>query len=415
MSRANVGLWGHRDFMRLWTAQAISTFGARIAREGLPMAAVVTLQAGPEAVGLFAALRLGSQGLAGLIAGPLADRLPRRALLVGADLARAAVLTLVPLAALIGRLTLAEIFLAGVLMGAFNVVFDVADHAFLPSLLAHSELVEGNAKLATTEAVAEVAGPALYGALFSLMAPPLALGVNAATYLASAALLGRIRGAREAHPALPDGEPPASLLRGFGAALAHPLVRPLWLADVTRAFFGGFFSALYILFAFRWLHLTAWMFGITVALGGVGGLAGATLAPRLLARLGFGRAILLAGASGAALQVFVPLASGAPLVAMGFLCVAQLFGDGLQTAADIGSVSLRQSLVPAHELGRVGGAFASGQGLMGVAGALAGGWAGAALGPRGTLYLAAAGLTAASAFVALSPLRRLRTPAQAPG
>src|SRR5580698_5494086 len=98
------GLWGHRDFMRLWGAQAVSTFGARIAREGLPMAAVITLKAGPQALGLFAAV--------GLFAGALADRLPKRRLLIAADIARALVLAAIPLAALAGRLTLVEIYIA---------------------------------------------------------------------------------------------------------------------------------------------------------------------------------------------------------------------------------------------------------------------------------------------------------------
>ncbi|HTX49290.1 MAG TPA: MFS transporter [Caulobacteraceae bacterium] len=405
---ADRGLWGHRDFLRLWAAQAVSTFGARIAREGLPMAAVVTLHAGPAATGLFAALRLGSQGLMGLVAGHLADRLPKRSLLIAADLARALVLTLVPLAALVGRLSLTEIFLAGVLMGAFGVVFDVADHAFLPSLLKPAQVIEGNAKLGATEAMAEVGGPALYGAIFSVVAPPIGIGVTALTYLASALFLSRIRPPRSAaEPGKAPGQG-IDLAAGFRLVLAHSLVRPLWLAEMTRNFFGGFFAALYLLFALRVLRLTPFMLGLTVACGGLGGILGAALAPRLARTAGVGPTILFAGAAGAATQVLVPAAGGAPLAAMGFLCAAQFFGDGLMTAADVNAVTLRQTVIPPDQLGRAGGAFASGQGFMGVAGALGGGWVATLFDPREALYVAAAGMVAATLFVAASPLRGLR-------
>jgi hypothetical protein len=372
------------------------------------MTAVITLKAGPAALGLFAALALGSQAVTGLFAGPLVDRLPKRWLLIGADLGRACVLTLVPLTAALGWLSLGEIYLAGALMGVFNVVFDVADHAFLPSVIAPAELMEGNSKLATTDAVAEVGGPALYGLLFSIMIPPLAIAVNAVTYLVSALFLGRVRASGRPAAAPAGGDGALDLLRGFRIVLAHPLARPLWLADVTQAFFGSFFAALYLLFAVRWLHLSQAMVGATVACGGIGGLVGAMAAPALTRRLGIGPMILLTGLAGAAMTLLIPLARGAPLAAMGFLMVAQLVGDGLQTASGIGAVSLRQSVLPPEALGRAGGAFASGQAVLGVAGALAGGMLGGGLGPRETLLIAALGITSASLFVLASPLRRLR-------
>jgi MFS family permease len=405
-TRAANGLRGHRDFRRLWGAQAISSFGARIAREGLPMTAVITLQAGPQALGLFAALTLAAQAAVGLFAGALADRLPRRRLLIAADLARAVVLAAIPLAALAGRLTLAEIYLAAVLLGAANVVFDVADHAYLPSLIDPGDLTEGNARLSATEAVAEVGGPALTGVLVAVIAPPVAVGLNALTYLASALLLGRIRGEAPS-PAPPAAPHPLDLTSGLRLVLAHPLVRPLWLADVCKSFFGYFFAALYILLALNGLKLTTPMLGLTIAMGGVGGLAGAALAPGLTRRLGPGRMILLAGGAGGATLFLVPLAAGPPLVAMAILAASQLVGDALQTAAGIGSASLRQTILPADQLGRAGGAFATGASAAGVLGALTGGALGAVLGPRETLLIAAAGVTAASLFVLVSPLRRL--------
>jgi MFS family permease len=409
MIMRSTGLRGHRDFMRLWSAQAVSAFGARIAREGLPMTAVLTLKAGPEAIGLFAALALGAQAVVGLFAGALADHLPKRRLLIAADIARALVLAAIPLAALAGRLSLLEIYLAAVLMGAANVTFDVADHAFLPSLIDTGDLADGNARLAATEAVAEVGGPALAGLLFQLVSPPIAVAVNAATYLASAALLGRIGVGGAPRPA---GEPRPpfrlDLTAGVRLVLSHPLVRPLWLGDVMRGFFGNFFAALYILLAIDVLKLTPGMLGLTIAMGGVGGFVGAAAAPRLTRRLGPGPTILANGLIGGAALFLIPLAAGPPLIAMTVLAAAQLFGDALQTIAQVNAATLRQTVLPPEQLGRAGGAFATGGAAAGVAGALAGGALGAAIGPRETLLIAAAGVTAASLFVVFSPLRALR-------
>src|SRR5579864_6478105 len=122
-------LWRHRNFLKLWAAQTISGVGARIAREGLPMTAVLLLRAPPAAMGVLAAVGLAAYAIVGVAAGVLADRLPRRSLLIGADLGRAAVMVAVPAAALAHRLDLAGVAVALAAMSALTVVFDVADHA----------------------------------------------------------------------------------------------------------------------------------------------------------------------------------------------------------------------------------------------------------------------------------------------
>ena len=403
--RPSGSLWRHADFRRLWGAQAVSSFGARIAREGLPMAAVLSLKAGPQALGLFAAVTLGAQAAVGLFAGALADRAPKRSLLIGGDLARALVLLAIPLAAFFGRLTLFEIFVAGALMGVFNVVFDVADHAILPELIPATALTDGNSKLAATDAVAEVGGPALAGVLFQLVSPPLAVAINAATYVVSAILLGRVRGGGPPPPVETPEPFRLGLADGLLVVLSHPLVRPLWLSGAAKGFFGSFYAALYILLAINVLKLTTGMLGLTIAMGGVGGLAGAALAPRITRALGPGPTILIAGCISAATGFLIPLAAGPPLVAMAMLAAAQLVGDALQTMAEIVGVTLRQTVLPPRQLGRAAGAFASAGALAGVMGALSGGVLGALIGPRETLLIAQLGFLAVSLLVVFSPLR----------
>ncbi len=412
-------LWRHRDFLKLWAAQAVSSLGARITREGLPFAAVMSLGATPAQVGILAALSRGPGIVIGLAGGGFVDRGRRRPIMIGADVGRALALATIPLAAWTRALSLDQIYGVAALVGALSVLFDIADHAYLPTLIAPAQLVDGNARLATTDAVAEIGGPALYGVLFQFLTAPVAIAVNAGSYLFSAAALATIR-APEPTPAPhgPGGADRAAAIArdfrtGLGAALGDPAVRALLAITTASSLFGAFFSALYIVFALRTLHLTAGMLGATVAVGGVAALAGATLAGRLIRRFGLGWVYAGTGIAGAAGALFIPLAGGSAWTGMAMLMVAQLIGDSLGTVAEIAGRTLRQSLVPPGLMGRVGGVFAVAQGAMGVAGAVAGGWLGQSLGVRQTLLLACAGIVVAAAGALTPPLTRIRTAAAA--
>ena len=407
------GLWRHGDFLRLWAAQSVSSLGARITREGLPFAAVMSLGATPAQVGLLAALARGPAIVVGLASGGVVDRRRRRPLLIGADLARALVLATIPIAAWSRLLTLNQVYLVAALVGALNVFFDIADHAYLPSLIARDQLVDGNARLATTEAIAEIGGPALYGVLFQIFTAPIAIAVNAGTYLFSAAALATIR-TREPRPPGGGGESPRQLIGdfrlGLRAALADRSVRALLAVSTVAALFGAFFSALYIVFAVRTLHLSAGMLGATVAVGGVSALFGAGLAGRLIRRFGMGPAFVFTGIVAGAGSVFVPLAHGAPWMAMLMLMISQVIGDSVGTVSEIAGRSLRQSLVAPEMMGRVGGVFAVATGVTGIVGAILGGWLGGVIGQSHTLLIASLGITLAPCIGLFSPLVRQGQP-----
>src|SRR4051812_8506852 len=110
-------LWADRDFVKLWTAQAISAFGARITRDGLPLAAVLTLRATPVQVGLLAALSYGPALIVGLAAGGHVDRSRRRSLMIYMDLLRAAALTTIPVAAWLHLLSMPQLYIAAGMVG----------------------------------------------------------------------------------------------------------------------------------------------------------------------------------------------------------------------------------------------------------------------------------------------------------
>ena len=419
LERAPGGLWRHADFLKLWAAQAVSALGARITREGLPFAAVVSLGASPAQVGVLAALSRGPAILVGLVGGGFVDRSRRRPILIGADLGRAVALATIPLAAWWGRLAMDQVYVVAAVVGALSVLFDIADHAYLPGLIGRDLLVDGNAKLALTESVAEIGGPGLYGVLFQLLTAPLAIAVNAATYLFSGVVLAGIRTPEPApapaavrpHTGGKDGSRFAADFRaGLAIALTHPALRPLLAVTVLSALFGSFYSALYTLYAVRVLGLSAPMLGATVATGGVAALFGAAVAGAAIRRLGLGRAFVFTGVVASAGSLLIPLAGGTPVAGMAMLIGAQLIGDSFGTVTEIAGRTLRQTLVPPELLGRVGGVFATLPGVSGVAGAVLGGWLGSVLGARETLFIASAGVIASPLLALFSPLARLNDP-----
>jgi len=401
-------LWGDRDFVKLWTAQGVSAFGARITREGLPMAAVMTLGAAPAQIGLLAALSYGPALLVGLAAGGFVDRTRRRGLMIAMDLLRAAVLATIPVAAWLHLLSMPQLYLAAAVVGGASVLFQIADHAYLPGLVAREQLTRANASLSATESVSEVAGPALAGVLFQWFAGPLAVAINAVTYLVSAAFLGAIT-RREPPPEVhQQAHWRRDITDGVRAAMSEPRVAPLLFLTGCNALFGSFYAALYVLFALRILGLTPAMLGVTIAAGGVGGIAGAVVAPRLAKWLGVGPAIVAAAAGAALFSPLTPLAPASPYPGMAFLGTAQLFGDALAVAAAVLAASLRQTLLPQAVLGRVAATFQAVGGGMAVIGALTGGVLGGLIGPRATLFIAVGGLLIGPLVVALSPLRQYR-------
>jgi len=402
-------LWRHDDFLRLWGAQTVSDFGARITRDGLPMMAVMGLAATPAQLGLLSALSSGPALLVGLAAGDFVDHTARRPILIAADLARALVLVALPVAAWLGLLSMLQVYAAAALVSAASVLFDIADHAYLPGLVGKGLVTDANAKFSLTESVAEMGGPALAGLLFQWLTAPIAVAVNAATYLVSALMIGRIR---SPEPAPNAGAPRRGwvdgVVTGARAAWGEPRVRALLVMTGTGSLFGGFFGALYIAFVLRGLGLSPALLGLGIATGGVGALAGSILAQPMTRRFGVGPTICLSGALSALGTMILLLAPASPAPAMAALVVSQFLGDAFGVVPLILSASLRQTLLPQNLLGRVGATFRVVAGASALAGALVGGLLGGEIGLRQTLLIAIAGLLLGPLLGALSPLGRVK-------
>ena len=382
--------------------------GSRISRDGLPLMAVLVLGATPAGMGTLTALGASAGLIFSLVAGVWVDRLRRRPVMIFADLARAALLATLPLAAAFHVLSMAQLYVVVAITGTLTVFFDVAYQSMVPVLVTREHLLDSNSRLAATSAAAEVAGPGITGILVQTITAPLAILLDAASFLVSALLIWRIRTPEPA----PQPQQHDSLWQEASAGLRFVRRQPLLRAIAVWSLFSNFFHSLvgplYVLYAIRELHLSPAQLGLVIAMGGIGSLAGSALAPRIGRTLGPGRTFLLCALAIPVALVLIALAHGPSLAAMAFLIAQQLLGDTAYTTYIVTELSLRQSLAPDHVLGRVNAAMQLLTQGMWPLGAIAGGWLATSLGVRPTLFIAAAGVAMSGVWLLFSPLRTLR-------
>jgi MFS family permease len=403
------GLWRHRDFMHLWTAQTVSELGSTVTREALPYTAILALHASPIQMGLLGAAGAAPVLLFGLLAGVWVDRLRRRPIMVATDLVRALLIVSIPIAYLLGWLDMTQLYVVAALAGVLTVFFDTAYAAYLPSLVAREQLVEGNSKLGLSSSLAEIGGPTLGGALVQLIGGPITLLLDALSFLVSAFSVGRIR-AVEPAPEAPAEAPSVwhDVTTGLRAIWADRLLRPIAASTAIRNFFGWFFGAIYGLYALETLGMSPFTLGITVACGGIGSALGALVVRPLTERLGFGRALAAMLLFSSVAGPLTWLAGGMPALAVALMMAAQVIGDMGQTAAAINEVSLRQAITPAGLLGRVGGSLhVLGRGV-GTLGLLVGGVLAELIGLRATIAVAVLGGIVGNLVLIFSAVRSVR-------
>jgi MFS family permease len=400
--------------VRLWASHAVSRLGSQITLLAVPLTAVV-LGAGAREMGWLAAAQSLPVLLLGLVAGTWVDRLPRRPLLIAADIARAALLSSIPAAALFGQLRLELLYAVAFLAGALAVVSEVAHAAYLPALVGREHLVEGNSKLAVAGQAASVAGPSLGGVLVGLVTAPMAVFADVASFVASALLLGAIR---RPEPAPAGSARRQALWREIGEGLrflaAHPVLRTLTGAFGFYFLFDALFWGLYPLYVTQELGVSAPMLGLIFAVGSVGGVLGALFVEPVTRRFGLGPTLagaLLVGALG---ELCIPLAGGPVLVATAVLALGEVLVRSSDWVFEVNFASLRQGLTPDRLRGRVHATVRVFTAGLVPVGAFAGGLLGEAIGLRPTVLIGAAGVLLAFLWVVLSPVRSLRSLPEAP-
>lgn len=400
-------LWRHRDFRRFWAGQGVSEFGDRVTELALPLIAVNLLAASAQQVGVLTAA-VWAPNLISLVVGAWVEqRRRKRLLMIAADLSRALVLLSVPAAYWLGSLSLPQLYGVALLAGTAHVAFNTAYPSFFVRLVSRRQYLQANSKLSTTRSASFVAGPAVGGALIQTLTAPLAMLVDAASFLFSAFQLSRVT----TRDPSPDSAPRPLLRRaaaGLGYVAHDAYLRPSLACATTMNFFVFVGTALLVLFASRELGLSAGVIGLAFGVGAAGGLLGALSAGWLAQRLGVGPLIAAASVSYPAAVAIAAVAGGPTWARACALGGAELVGSFAVMCFDIPHNSLRAAITPDHLRSRVAGAYSSINYGSRPLGALVGGALGSWIGVRETLLLAAAGGACAIFWLLRSPILAVR-------
>jgi predicted MFS family arabinose efflux permease len=385
-------------FNRLAWSNLAAQSAEQIALAAAPIVAVLTLGVGEGQTGLLQTALTLPFILFAIPAGLLADRVSRRRLMASSEALRAAALLGILALIWFNVLTLPSLALLGFIAVCGTVAYSVAAPALVPSLVSPQLLPAANARIELARTVAFASGPALGGVLVGWVGAAPAFGfASALSVIAVVLLSGIYEPARE--PA-PKRHPLQEIREGAAFVFQHPLLRPVFATQFIFNTASFLVLAVFVPYAVRHLGLSASGVGATLAMYGVGMVAGALLATRVMQRLRFGTVIALGPVTGfvAAIVLALTVAIPSPLLAgLGFF----LLGAG-PILWVISTTTLRQSVTPPRLLGRVSAINIMSYGARPVGaalGAVVGGLYGAEL----CLYLAVAIFAAQALVILLSP------------
>lgn len=393
-----------RSFAALTGANLAAQSAEQLSLAAVPLVAVLLLGAGPGEIGLLAALQTLPFLLLSLPLGWMADRLPRRRLMVGAELLRAASLLGLLAAVATGWLSIGGLAVLGFIGAVGTVAFSVAAPALVPALVPRAALAQANGRLELARSAAYAGGPAIGGALVAWAGASAAFVLATVLSIAAIALLWRLVEPPMA-PRVPR-HPLREVQDGAAFVWRDPMLRPMLLTAVAWNIAWFVLQAAYVPYAIRVLDLGASVVGITLGAFGAGMVVGALLAPRLVRAMPFGRAIQLGpvvsvvAAATMVVTLFVP---SAWVAGLSFF----LFGAG-PIVWTITSTTLRQSLTPTAMLGRVGALFLTVNAGARPIGAALGGLVGARWGEAACLWLALAGFVLQALLIVRSQVGGLQ-------
>ncbi|MEV1170041.1 MFS transporter [Nonomuraea sp. NPDC049784] len=338
------------DFWRFVWANGVTQMGTQVTVVALPLAALLTLDAGAFQLGLLSAAQMLAFLLIGLPAGVWVDRARRRPILIWSDVARGVALLSIPVAAWLDVLTLPHLYVVALMLGVGTVFFDVAHMSFLPAIVPKERLERGNGLLEVTRNVSLLAGPGVGGWAVAVFTAPIALLADAVSYLFSALLLSGVRA--QEHPM--RGE--RGLLRhevaeGIKFVAGEPVLRRIAAGGALAMAANSVCTVGLPLYLIKQLGVGSAQYGLLLSAAAVGSLVGAALVARVTARFGTGRTLY--GSAVLATLLYLPaLATGPGWRLLIFPVASSLFGVA-SSIFGIAQLSYRQRITPDHLLGRV--------------------------------------------------------------
>jgi MFS family permease len=394
-------LWRYGDFRRLWAAQAVSNIG-----DWTYALAVATILAGREGAAHLLALLLVAEvapaAVVGALGGPLIDRLPRKVLMVGSDVARGvAVATLL----LQHPPSLGHMYIVAVCLGVLRALFQPSLQASIPNIVPRTRIVGANALIAATYHMAVMVGPILGGFLVAAAGPTAAFALNAGSFLVSGALVAGVHLPRREAVETAASSPWQDLVEGIRFSLTTPLVRGLLLVTGLVMLGASIRTPLEPLFVLGTLGGGAHSLGLAGGAWGLGMILGSVAAP---AAAGRWRREGLLGISAAVVGLSVLAASRA--VALPPVLLLWLAAGAANALGTVSYESLLQERTPDAFRGRVMAASEAVLDMTFLAGVSAAGWLGSSLGVRGAYAVSGAAflLTALVSRVLLAPPKKER-------
>jgi len=402
-------IWKHRDFRRLWLGETISEIGSSLSHFVLPIVAAVTLDVNSAQMGLIRGLGAVPSLFIGLIAGAWADRVSRRRLLILINGLAAVLIASVPVAYAFGALSIGHLYALSLGFGLLGPFWWPAWSALLPSVVEPDLLVEANSKLMLTFSSTGITGPGLGGLLVAIMAAPLVLLVDAATFVITALFVAGVRTRTSERPVeRPTTKIRAEIVEGLRVTFLDPMQRAITIPRAILDLLDAISATVIVLYILRVVELSPELMGLAFALSSVGFVVGSLIAPRIERRLDVGGMITL-GLLMVAVSPYTMVIADDSLptwVNVLFFAIPGFIGGSGGIIQHVGLMTLRQSLTPERLLGRVAASAGVLGDVMWLLGAAIGGVLGQTLGLRPAVIVASVGYAIPFLLVLSSPLRR---------
>lgn len=393
-----------RAFLTFWAGETASLFGTQITMLALPLTAVLVLGSGAADVGL---LRFGQMIpflLFALPFGVWADRVPRRPLMIGANVLRLVVVGLVPVLYLADAITLPVLVAVAFCGGIGATCFDVSWMSYLPSLLPdRRQLVLANGRLFMSSASADAVGPSVGGLLVAAVGAPLAMAANAATFLVSIVSLLLIRRPERVSGSGQRRHVGRELADGVRCLVGNRYLREIALVGGVVNFFVTAHQTLFVVYAVKDLGISAGVLGLILSLGAAGGVAGAIAAGRVTRRYPVGRVFAVATTVVFVAPLLIPAARGPEPLRVATFVLAFVLSYAAMSVNNILLISIRQAITPDHLLGRMNAVVRMAMFGLGALGGPVIGAAAVVLGDLPALWL-----SASCSALCLIPLRWAR-------
>lgn len=338
-------LWRNRDYLLLWNGQAISAIGGSVSELAFPLL-VLAVSHSPAQAGIAGALRTLPALLFTLTAGALIDRWDRKLVMICCDTGRTLSLASIPIAIMLGHLTIVQLYITAFIEGSLLIFFGLAHSASLGQVVPKEQLAAAMAQEEFTEGTTALFGPSLSGALFSL-SQLLPFVADACSYAVSIITLLLIRTPFQQTSTRKRRHLLAEISEGMRWMWRQPVIRTMNLTSIIAALIiPG--SPLMVIVLAQQQHASALVIGLIFAAGGVGAILGAMITPLSQRFLTVGQAIIVTRWTSALLWPFYALAPF-PIV----LGIVDFFIGFVDPIEDVPYFSYRLALIPDELRGRV--------------------------------------------------------------